>query len=319
MIHYRPFLNSDPPAIAEIWRSQPPSNAIIQTMTPGVLDDLVYSRPFFDRQGLILAVQDDKPIGFVHAGFGPNAELTDLDHANGATALLLVSPHRDRETIARELLSRSEQYLRDRGATTLFGGATKTLAPFYFGLYGGSKLSGVLASDKASIDLFRDSDYAEVAHARILRRDLMGFRPPVDRELMQVRRQFQLVKQMDSLPRSWWEACEFAGIERLDFVLLPKAAGPPVAEAKLWDIEPLASSWGIHAMGFVEMLVSTTANECAVATHFVSEIFRHLQGIGTTLVEFQLGTDEVLGIEVCQRLGFEEIDQGLLFRKPVSS
>ncbi|HUG68266.1 MAG TPA: GNAT family N-acetyltransferase [Pirellulaceae bacterium] len=319
MIQYRPFLNSDPPAIAEIWRSQPPSNAIIQTMTPAVLDELVFSKPYFDRCGLILAVQDDKPIGFVHAGFGPNAELTDLDPTNGATASLLVSPQFDRETIARELLTRSEQYLRDRGATTLFGGATQTLAPFYLGLYGGSRTSGVLASDTASINLFRGSDYAETTYARIFRRDLTGFRPPMDRELMQVRRQYQLVKQTDPLPQSWWEACEFAGIERLEFVLLPKDQGPPVAEARLWDIEPMASSWGVHAMGFVEMAVCATANESAVATHFVSEIFRQLQGFGITLVEFQPRTHEALGIEVCRKLGFEEIDQGLLFHKLVTS
>jgi GNAT superfamily N-acetyltransferase len=319
MIRYRPFLNSDPPAIAEIWRSQPVSNALIQTMTPAVLDDLVYSRPFFDRHGLILAVQDDKPIGFVHAGFGPNAELTDLDHANGTTALLLVAPRDDRETISRELLARSEQYLRERGATTLFGGATSALAPFYLGLYGGSKMSGVLASDTASSELFRAADYEETTHARIFRLDLKGFRPPVDRELMQVRRQYQVVKQTDSLPRSWWEACEFASIERLEFVLLPKAKGPPVAAAKLWDIEPMASSWGVHAAGFVEMMVYATTNECAVATHFVSEICRQLQGFGITLVEFQLQPNETLGIEVCQKLKFEEIDRGLLFRKPVTS
>lgn len=318
MIHYRPFLNSDPPVIAEIWRSQLPSKALIQPMTPALLDDTVFAKPFFDRQGLILAIDDDQPVGFVHAGFGPNAEQTGLDHTSGTTALLLVSPHRDRDAIARELLSRSEQYLRDRGATNLFGGATNNLAPFYLGLYGGSRLSGVFASDAASVDLFRGSGYSEVAYARIFRRKLTGFRPPVDRELMQVRRQFQLVKQADSLPQTWWEASEFASIERLDFVLLPKAQKAPVAEATFWDIEPLASSWGVHAMGLLSLEVSAVANERAVATHFFGEIFRQLQGSGITLVEFQLQADQTLALEACLKLGLEEIDQGLLFQKPAT-
>ena len=201
----------------------------------------------------------------------------------------------------------------------MFGGATKTLAPFYFGLYGGSQLSGVLASDTASADLFRQAGYTQTTHARIFRCDLTGFRVPVDRELMQVRRQFQLVKQVDSMPEDWWAACEFAAIERLDFVLLPKAKGPPVAEATFWDVEPLASSWGVRAMGLVSMEVCVKSNACAVATHFIGEIFRQFQGFGTTLAEFQLGTDEALVIEACQRLGFDEIDQGLLFQKPATS
>ncbi len=319
MIHYRPFLNSDPPSLAEIWRSQRPSRALVQLMTAAVLDDLVFSKPFFDRHGLILAVEDDKPIGFVHAGFGPNTELTGIDHTRGTTALLLVSPHRDLEVIRRELLSRSERYLQDRGATTLFGGATTTLAPFYFGLCGGSQLSGVLASDEASTELFRQADYTAAARTGIFRLDLTGFRPPVDRELMQIRRQFQLVKQTDSIPRNWWEACEFATIERLDFALLPKANGPPVAEAKFWDVEPLATSWGVRAMGLLSMEVCAKSNECAVAMHFFGEIFRQFQGLGITLVECQLQADQALAIEVCRKLGFDEIDQGHLFQKPATS
>lgn len=319
MIHYRPFLNSDPPALAEIWRSQSPSRALIQLMTPAVLDDLVLSKPFFDRHGLILAVEDDKPVGFVHAGFGPNAELTGIEHSQGTTALLLVSPHHDREVIGRELLARSEQYLRGRGAVTLFGGATNGLAPFYFGIYGGSQLSGVLASDTASADLFRRAGYTEATCKRVFRCDLTGFRPPVDRELMQVRRQFQFVKQTDSQPDNWWEACAFATIERLGFVLLPKANGPPVAAAKFWDVEPLATSWGVRAIGLLSLDVCAAANESAVATHFMGEVFRQVQGFGTTLAEFQLRTEEALAIQVCQKLGFEEIDQGLLFQKPASS
>ncbi|MCA9121057.1 MAG: hypothetical protein H6822_30780 [Planctomycetaceae bacterium] len=318
MIEYRPFLNCDPPDLAEIWRSQPISNALIQNMTGAVLDDMVYSRPFFDRQGLTVAVQGGKPIGFAHAGFGPNAELTGIEYTTGTTALLLVSPHRDREMISQELLAHSERYLLERGATTLYGGATESLAPFYFGLYGGSKLSGILASDVAGTELFRNAGYSESVQTRIFRRELTGFRPPVDRELMQVRRQYQLVKQSDSLPRNWWEACGFAAIERLEFVMLPKAKGPPVAEARLWDIEPMASSWGVHAMGFTEMIVSASENARAVATHFVSEIFRQIQGFGITLVEFQVSVENALGIEVCQKLGFEEVDQGLSFQKPAS-
>ncbi|MEO8494242.1 MAG: GNAT family N-acetyltransferase [Planctomycetota bacterium] len=318
MIHYRPFLNSDPPALAEIWRGQPASRARVQMMTPAALDDMVFCKPYFDRHGLILAIEDDKPIGFAHAGFGPNAELSGIEYRQGTTALLLVSPHHDHEVIARELLSRCEQYLRDHGAATLFGGATKTLAPFYLGLCGASQLPGVLASDAANTALFRQAGYSETTHTRVFRCNLTEFRPPMDRDLMQVRRQYSLVKQADPLPQNWWEACAFAATERHDFVLLPKANGAPVAEAKFWDMQPLASSWGVHARGLVSLKVSASSSEIAIATHFVSEIFRQFQGVGVTVVEFQLHPDETLAIEVCRKLGFDEVDQGLLFQKPTT-
>ena len=42
MIQFRSFRNSDPPALAEIWRAQPPAAALIQPATPALFDELVF-------------------------------------------------------------------------------------------------------------------------------------------------------------------------------------------------------------------------------------------------------------------------------------
>ena len=47
-------------------------------MSVSVLERHVFSKPFFDRQGFILALQDGKLVVFVHAGFGPNEQLSDI-------------------------------------------------------------------------------------------------------------------------------------------------------------------------------------------------------------------------------------------------
>jgi hypothetical protein len=315
MIHYRSFRNSDPPAVAAIWRAQRPSNALMQPMTAGLLDELVFSKPYFCREGLILAIDNGTPVGFVHAGFGPNEDRSGLEPHSGATSLLLVSSHEQHDAIARELLARSEQFLCDRGARMLYGGGTETLAPFYLGFYGGSRLPGVLASDSATADLFRTSGYTETNFGRIFRRDLAGFRPPVDRHLIQVRRKHQFAQTADSLPQDWWEASLFSQIDRLRFELSPPLGGKPVAWACFWDIEPLASSWGVHAMGLLDLEMPRDAPD--VATFFVGEMLRQLQSYGTTLVEIQAGVEEQAVADVCRRLGFDETDQGLLFRKLV--
>ncbi len=111
MIEYRPFRNLDPPALCEIWRNHPPVRALFQPMTPVVLEDTVLSKPFFDREGLIVATDDQRPVGFVHAGFGPNAAGTALDPPIGATCMLMVSHHDQRTDIAEQLLRHSEAYL----------------------------------------------------------------------------------------------------------------------------------------------------------------------------------------------------------------
>ena len=86
MIDYRPFRNTDPPALCEIWRSHAPLRAFFQPLTPPMLETTVLSRPFFDREGLIVAVEDGEPIGFVHAGFGRDQEGNSLDTSIGAPA-----------------------------------------------------------------------------------------------------------------------------------------------------------------------------------------------------------------------------------------
>ncbi|MBP86500.1 MAG: hypothetical protein CMJ64_07280 [Planctomycetaceae bacterium] len=319
MILYRPFLNSDPPAIAEIWRSQHPSPGLMQTMTAATLDECVFSKPYFDRAGLILAIEDDKPIGFVHAGFGPTDDGSELDETLGVTSLLLGSPHPQAPRIAVDLLAASEDYLRSRGAAVLHGGGTAQLGPFYFGLYGGSGLPGVLATDQGMLDVFEQAGYERELYCEVQRRDLAGFRPPMDRHLMQVRREFQLGQADDPLPTDWWDGCAFGHTDRLRFLLTSKSGDgadeAAAAKASFWDIEPLASSWGVHAMGLVDFQIEQEIGTPAVATFFLGEILRQLASYGTTLVEIQVASRQTLLSEACQQLGFELHDRGFCFHK----
>ena len=88
--HFRPFRNSDPPRLAEIWRSQPPQRGILQPVSAPMLEFAVFSKAHFDRNGLIVAERDGVPVGFAHAGFGPNEDGTGLDKSIGTTHMLMM-------------------------------------------------------------------------------------------------------------------------------------------------------------------------------------------------------------------------------------
>ena len=75
--------------------------------------------------------------------------------------------------------------MKSRGAKTLYGGGSYPLSPFYYGLYGGSELSGVLDSDPELVAVFSEAGYRAVHRSLVLHRDLVGFRPVVDRQQMQ--------------------------------------------------------------------------------------------------------------------------------------
>jgi hypothetical protein len=55
LTEYRAFRNTDPPQLAEIWRSQPPSRGLMQPMSVAILEHYVFSKPTFDSAGLIVA------------------------------------------------------------------------------------------------------------------------------------------------------------------------------------------------------------------------------------------------------------------------
>ena len=181
LIRYRPFLNGDAPALAEVWRSQPPMRGLVQPMSASLLEDFVFWKPYFDREGLIVATEDERVVGFAHAGFGPCEDRSSLSTELGVTSMLMTHTQADRATISVELLGRSEQYLISRGARVLYGGGIRPLDPFYLGLYGGSELPGILASDEQKLRLFLDCGYREVDRVIVMQRELNRFRMPVDR------------------------------------------------------------------------------------------------------------------------------------------
>lgn len=318
MIRYRSFINSDPPAIAEIWRSQPPVRGLVQPMSASMLERLVFWKPFFDRNGLIVACEDERVVGFVHAGFGPSDDQASLSTDLGVTCMLMTHPHAERETIAAELLRRSEEYLRGHGARVLYGGGIRPLDPYYLGLYGGSELPGILASDGLGQEVFRSGGYREIDRCIVLQRQLAGFRPLVDRRQMQVRRRYNVEAVFDPPSASWWEACTVGQTERTRFELVSRTGGPSTGHATFWNMEPLAGSWGVHATGLSELEIDEPARRQGLATFLVGEALRQINSHGATVVEVQAMQHNTAALGLYAKLGFQEADQGVVFRKEAS-
>lgn len=317
MIRYRPFRNTDPPHLVAIWRSQPPLRAMAQPISVASLDRLVFSKPYFDRLGLVVAVDGDKPVGFVHAGFGSTPDGNDLSTERGVTCMLLVAPHPQQEEIARELLVQSEDYLVRRGAKTLYGGCIEPLNPYYLGLYGGSELPGVLASHTQLVQLFAQMGYRDAERTVIMHRQTAGFRPTVDRTQMSLRKRFKLEMIPDPPTSTWWEACTIGMTERLLFQLVPKDGGSAVAVATFWDIEPLASSWGVRAMGLMRMATAPDQRRQGLATLLLGECVKELQQQGIVQIELQCMQQNQVAQRLYLKHGFQQVDTGVVFQKEV--
>jgi RimJ/RimL family protein N-acetyltransferase len=315
LIHYRPFCNTDPPLLTELWRSCADRRPLVQPLTIAAFEQLVLNKPYFDRAGLWLAMEGELPLGFVHAGFGPSEDESTLSTDLGVTSMLLVREHDDQAQVTAELLRRSEEYLRNRGAKVLYGGAVHPLDPFYLGLYGGSELPGVLDTDPAMQRLFLAHGYREIDRTIVFQRTLADFRAPVDRNQMQVRRRTQLAVVEEPPSKTWWEACTMGEFERVEFQLLDRELGKELASATLRAIDHRPTRPGHRASGLVDVHVDHAAQQEGLATFLVSEALKELHHQGVGLVEAQTMERNKPAIGLYEKLGFSRVDSGAVYRR----
>lgn len=315
LIRYRAFRNNDPPALAEIWRSQPVEHGRLQPMSAALFEQFVLSKPYFDNAGLIVACDDDRPIGFAHAAFGPAETGERLSTRFGNTCLVMVRTEYRRQGIGSALLGRCETYLRQRGAEVIYGGAIAPFYGFYLGLYGGSELPGVLDSDVAEQRLFQAHGYREVDRVHVLEREIAGYRPPVDRNQMQIRRRSCVEAIADPTPANWWEACAWSGLEQKRYELTLRDTGGVAASASVWLLEPLSAGWGVRAAGIIALDVDAAVHRQGIATYLMGDIMRQLAAEGIGLVQVQTMQHNQPALKLYEKLGFHLVNQGAVYRK----
>jgi ribosomal protein S18 acetylase RimI-like enzyme len=286
----------------------------MQPMTTGLLEQLVLAKQYFDPAGLIVAVADGMPVGFVHAGFGPTDDEKAVSTDFGTTHLLMLDGAHRQPAVADNLLHEAERYLGGRGAKVLYAGGIRPLSGFYLGLYGGSELPGVLVSDTVLGESCRRNHYREVDRVVIWQRELSSFRPPVTRAQRQLRRELTLREEVSPPAGSWWTALTTGAFDRVRFTLTGSGA-EPAAEVWTWDIEPLSIGWGVATVGLVDLHVTGARRRQGLATFLLSEVFAKLTSRGVQRVEAQTMQSNEAALALYKSLVFEKVDEGIVFRK----
>ncbi len=312
----RSFRNTDQNDLANLWSVQAPFRGRASRVTPQMLESCVFSKPYFDRDGLLVAEDDSgRIVGFAHAGFGPNESQTDISTEMGVTCLVMVAPDSKDDQLPDRLVAASEQYLTGKGAKLLYAGGVRPLNPYYLGFYGGSELPGILASDTNAVQLFSRCDYKEIDRCVVMECPLGQFRAPVDRRQLQNRRKFRVEFDTALPTRSWWEACTSPPTDVTRFVIFPADGGPPCGSVTFWIIEPLSTSRGKLTAGLTNLHIHGDQKRQGLATFLNSEAMRQLQMNGIDTVEVQTMQSNQAAISLYEKLGFTQVDQGLVMRK----
>jgi GNAT superfamily N-acetyltransferase len=314
MLTFRTFRNTDPPLLTALWRCRAGQPGFFQPVSSVLLEQLIFSKLYFDYPGLIFAFIDGEVAGCVHAGFGPSPTGDRPICDVGVTNLLMVRPCGEEEGIASGLLDHSESYLRGRGAKVLYGGGLRPLCPFYLGLYGGSELPGILDTDGLAQRIFERHGYQVVEAIQTLEFELADFEPKIDRQQMQIRRQMVVQSTLDAPARNWWEACTLGEFDLARFDLLTRGGGA-VATALFRSMEPRGITHLGRKAGLLELEVDPLYRRRGVATFLLSEAFRQFHRQAVAVVETQTQEANIPSLNLYQKFGFKKTGGGKVYRK----
>jgi ribosomal protein S18 acetylase RimI-like enzyme len=229
--------------------------------------------------------------------------------------LVLTRPDYPGAEVAAGLLAKSEAYLHRQGAKVIYGGGIRPLNAFYFGLYGGSEMPGVLDTDRVAQAAYLARGYDEIDRTLVLQRDLATFEAVVDRRQMQIRRQMVVEVAVDPPSRTWWEACILGEFEMTRFALVPRGGGPPAASATFRSMDVADTSSPGHTVALIELVVAEGYRRRGLAVFLLSEAFRQFARQGITTIEAQAMQHNVAALGMYRKLNFQQIGQGSVFRK----
>jgi ribosomal protein S18 acetylase RimI-like enzyme len=316
VIEYRTFSNSDPARVVALWNGCPLGRGAATGVSVDVFETLNFAQPYFDRNGLILACEGNQVVGFLHAGFGANADESALSHESGMICAVLVHPTFRRHGIARELVTRAEAYLRRLGAQSIYAGPSEPRDPFFFGLYGGSCPSGFLESDVDAAPFFTALGYEPVERHAVLQCDLTRQRTPMSYRFANVRRKMELAISAEPEHVTWWWATRYGRLEdTLQFVLRSKDDPGDMAEVTVSALDLYLTPWQQRAVGITHLRTRETELRKGYAQALLIETCRRLKDELVTLAEAHALESNTPVLKLLESCGFMRIDTGVVYRR----
>jgi len=314
---YRPFRNTDPPALVVVWNESLSGRGSYPLRTPGVFDRWLLGKPFFERESLIIAVDPDtnEVAGFALAGFGPNEDRTALDPTGGVICCVMVRPKYQRKGIGRELTRRAEEYLTTRGAEVVVFGSQRPFNPYLFGLYGGANSPGILASEPDADAFLRKVGYEPAESHLVFQRNLEQPLQVADARFVGLRRRYDIQLIRPTSSANWWEETVWGTLEPTEFRVVDKMTGQPAGRAVHWELDGFSWKWKRPAAGLFDVEIRAHLRKQGLAKFLMASILRLLQDQFFAVVELQIWADDPAGLGICQSLGFEQVDVGYRYRK----
>ncbi len=316
MIEYRSFRNFDPPALVRLWnQAQLGRGAVQHVSNDESFDPANFSQQYFDPHGLTVALDENRLVGFAHAGFGCDPTGNRLANDRGVICAVVVHPSYRRQGIGRELVHRAENYLRNSGATEIIAGPSPKRDPFYCGLYGGAQPVGFLESDPNAAPFFTKLGYQPGEQFLVTQRSMVD-RDPVNFRLSMIRRKWELALADRPDPCPWWWSVRFGRLDGLYCVLVPKGGGMPVAGLTVVGLDLYARVWNEQAIGICDLWVKEGQRRQGFGQTLLVEVIKRLRQETVTCMTANIPAADEPAAAVFRSAGFVTVDRGVVFLAP---
>ena len=318
MIEYRRFRNFDTPKLVTLWHACELGRGAISGFSTDAFDSLNFAQPYFDPEGLILAIAGSEVVGFIHAGFATDSTQSQLDHKTGVICAVMVHPEFRHQGIGRQLISKAEEYLKRHGSHVIFAGPAPLNDPFYFGLYGGCQAAGFLDSDPNAKPFMQKMGYEPAESIMIYQRNISDGRDPVRYRLTKIRRstELQIFEQPES--PTWWWITHMGRLDSLRFRLAPKGGGQAFAAITVSGLDLYHPSWNERAVGLSELVVVESERRKGYGQSLLLEVIRRIRQELVTLVEAHAPQQNAAACKVLEVVGFNHVDTGTVFRRQLA-
>lgn len=315
MVEYRTFHNCDPPEILKLWHTGDLGPSAAEGFPCDILELFVFSQPFFDRKGVILAFEGDQLVGFIHAGFKAASDASKLDRSQGIVAAVLVHPEHRRKKIGSELIRHAEKYLTSQGAKTISVGGGLDSNGFYNGLYGGMQSSGFSHTAAAWNNFLEPLGYTAGNSTTVMHRDLTIGRDPVSSRLIRHRRRLNLTITDRVSELDWWWHVRFGHLDALQFQLQQRHDNSIVASGQIVGLDVYIPKWGVRAVGLRDVNVPEEHRRHGYGLSLVLEICKRLREQSIQLIEAQLDSANAGAYELFSSSGFEKVQELVTFER----
>lgn len=318
----RIFNNTDLDAVCELWNAHHRDLLIGLPINAERMELFIQAKPFFQPQQLIIATQDERPVGFIH--FGPVSSIS-LDHdepGQSSIAALCIHPDEDESSIAAVLLESAERHCRADGVGRCFFRSALPRTSFYVGIGPGDSLAGLLSSELKLCQWLTAAGYKPSVPTTIWELNLLDFQAPADRIQMLVRRSSFVQRQVQEPMLPWWQSCVLGHAEVSAFHLTDRNAMRILQEVILWGISPSLRTLPETVMWLwppnMEYSPEDVPVEIAPADRILfllAEACRELQAEQIDRVRTVTHAESNEFHRVLTRLGFQAIESGMVFER----